>query len=99
MAEVRRERIAEYRALHEAIWPDYAALVRAAGLGDFTIHLDEARALLFMRFTYTGDDLDGDLARLDAHPRAQAWAAAVAPCFEAPPGADPWTPLTPVFEL
>lgn len=31
----------EYRRRHDAIWPELAAALRAAGVSDYTIHLDE----------------------------------------------------------
>ncbi len=51
VAQVRPERLAEYKALHAAPWPEHMAVLTAAHIEDYTIHLDEPRALLFARFT------------------------------------------------
>ena len=100
VAEVRPERLAEYRALHAAPGAEHMALLKAAHIGDYTIHLDEPRALLFARFTYTGNDLEADMARVDAHPVARAWDAVTRECMVIPEGAaDAWVPLPPIFRL
>lgn len=100
VAQVRRERLAEYAALHAAPWPEHMAVLKAAHIEDYTIHLDEPRALLFARFTYTGTDLNADMARVDAHPVACAWDAVTRECMLIPEGAtDAWVALSPVFRL
>ena len=38
---------AEYRKRHDAIWPELVALLREAGVSDYSIHLDEATNTLF----------------------------------------------------
>ena len=100
VAEVRPERLAEYKALHAAPGAEHMALLKSAHIEDYTIHLDEPGARLFARFTYTGRDLDADMARVDAHPVARAWDAVTRACLVIPEGAaDAWVPLAPVFGL
>lgn len=36
----------EYRRRHDAIWPELVALLRDAGVSDYSIHLDEETDLL-----------------------------------------------------
>ena len=38
---------AEYRRRHDQLWPEMAALLRAHGLGSYSIWLDAGRSLLF----------------------------------------------------
>jgi len=37
----------EYRRRHDAIWPELAALLRASGIHDYSIYLDEEHHVLF----------------------------------------------------
>src|SRR4051812_17861694 len=39
--------VAEYRRRHDAIWPELAALLREAGIHDYSIFLDEETLHLF----------------------------------------------------
>ena len=36
-----------YRARHDAIWPELVALLKDAGVSDYSIHLDEETDILF----------------------------------------------------
>ena len=38
---------AEYKARHDAIWPELVELLKSAGISDYSIHLDEETNLLF----------------------------------------------------
>ena len=38
---------AEYRRRHDAIWPELVDLLKAAGISDYSIYLDEATGVLF----------------------------------------------------
>ena len=37
----------EYRKRHNAIWPELVALLKEAGVSDYSIHLDRETGLLF----------------------------------------------------
>jgi L-rhamnose mutarotase len=37
----------EYRARHDAIWPELAMLLRGAGISNYSIHLDAETNVLF----------------------------------------------------
>lgn len=54
----------EYRRRHDAIWPELAALLRAAGVSDYSIHLDRETGTLFgvlwRRDDHGMDDLPAD---------------------------------------
>lgn len=52
---------AEYARRHDAIWPELVALLRDAGISDYSIHLDEETdtlfAVLWRRRDHGMDDL------------------------------------------
>lgn len=54
---------AEYRARHDAIWPELVDLLRRAGVSDYSIHLDPATDVLFAVLSRQGDHGMDDLAR------------------------------------
>jgi L-rhamnose mutarotase len=88
---------AEYRRRHDAIWPDLAALLREAGISDYSIHLDRETGLLFgvlwRRDEHAMDDLP-------AHPVMQRWWAHMADIMATNPDGSPVAvPLETVFHL
>ena len=40
--------VAEYKKRHDEIWPELARTIRAAGVSDFSIFLDEKTLTLFV---------------------------------------------------
>ena len=55
---------AEYRARHDAIWPELAALLGEAGVSNYSIHLDEETSTLFAYLERRDDHaMDGAAAR------------------------------------
>jgi len=61
---------AEYRRRHDAIWPELVTLLKASGIEDYSIFLDEANDQLFAVLRrvpgHTMDDLPN-------HPVMQRW--------------------------
>ncbi|MCB1500692.1 MAG: L-rhamnose mutarotase [Bauldia sp.] len=53
---------AEYRRRHDAIWPEMLALLRAAGISDYTIFLDRETDALFAVFRCATPDAMASLA-------------------------------------
>lgn len=88
---------AEYKARHDAIWPDLVDLLHQAGISDYHIFLDETTNALFATLDAAEDDRRGDLPD---HSVMQRWWAAMAPLMETHPDNRPceW-PLTPMFHL
>ena len=94
-------RIAEYRRAHERIWPEVAAALRAAGIGEMHIFLHGTR--LFMCFE-APDDFDParDYQSYAQAPRTREWDALMRRFQQPAPFAAPgewWTPLEEVFDL
>lgn len=87
----------EYRRRHDAIWPELVALLRGAGVSDYSIHLDpETNALfgvLWRRDDHGMDDLPD-------HPVMRKWWAHMADIMQTRPDSAPVAvPLIPMFHL
>lgn len=87
----------EYKKRHDAIWPELVAVLKDAGVSDYSIFLDEETDTLF-----------GVLWRKDGHrmgalPRQeimQKWWAYMADIMETRADNEPVAvPLTPVFHM
>ena len=90
-------RAAEYKARHDAIWPELAALLKEAGVSDYSIHLDEETGLLFGVLWRRGDHT---MAELPEHPVMRRWWAHMADIMVThPDGAPVAVPLIPMFYL
>jgi predicted TIM-barrel fold metal-dependent hydrolase/L-rhamnose mutarotase len=70
---LKPEAIAEYRRVHEAVWPLVLQQIRNSNISNYSIYLREPENLLFAYYEYSGDDHDGDMARMAADPATQAW--------------------------
>jgi L-rhamnose mutarotase len=87
----------EYVARHRALWPELAALLKEAGVSDYTIFLDEATHTLFAVQLTTGAASSQDLR---THPVVQRWWAYMADLMETNPDQSPVSvPLEKVFHL
>lgn len=88
---------AEYRRRHDAIWPELAALLKDAGIADYSIHLDPQTGILFATLWRTEDH---GMADLPAHPVMRRWWAHMADLMATNPDGSPVvTPLIPMFHL
>ena len=88
---------AEYRARHDAIWPELATLLKEAGVSDYSIHLDEESDLLFGVLWRTDDHRMGELP---SHPIMQRWWAHMADIMETKADNEPVAvPLKTVFHM
>ena len=61
---------AEYRRRHDAIWPELSALLKQAGVRDYSIHLDRETSTLFAVLTRSDDHT---MSTLPDHPVMQRW--------------------------
>lgn len=90
-------REAEYRRRHDAIWPELAALLKDAGISDYSIHLDPGTHVLFAVLWRTDDHRMDDLP---AHPVMQRWWAHMADLMATNPDGSPVVrPLVTAFHL
>jgi len=87
----------EYRARHDAIWPDLADALHDAGISDYHIFLDEETLSLFAVLKLADDNKRDALPTL---PVMRRWWDHMAPLMETLPDNKPveW-PLVPMFHL
>jgi len=88
---------AEYKKRHDEIWPELAAELKAAGISDYSIFLDEQTLTLFAVQKLTEDKT---AAGLPNSPVVRKWWSFMAPLMEVNPDGSPVTaPLNEVFHL
>jgi L-rhamnose mutarotase len=86
---------AEYKRRHDEIWPELVALLKEAGVSDYSIHLDRDTHILFGVLWRKDDHRMDDLP---AHPVMKRWWAHMADIMETNPDNEPVAvPLVPVF--
>ncbi len=88
---------AEYRKRHDEIWPELSALLREAGVRDYSIHLDRDTNTLF---GVLSRPVDHSMASLPEHPVMKRWWAHMADIMESNPDNSPvQSDLVTVFHL
>jgi len=87
----------EYRRRHDAIWPELVDLLHAAGISDYSIHLDVETGLLIGVLTRAEDH---GMDRLPEHPVMRRWWAHMADIMETQADNAPVAvELVPVFHM
>ena len=88
---------AEYEKRHDEIWPDLVALLKDAGISDYSIHLDQETNILFGVLWRTDDH---GMADLPAAEVMQRWWAHMADIMDTQPDNKPVvTELVTVFHM
>lgn len=72
-------KIAEYKRLHAAVWPEILALISECNITNYSIFLKEPENLLFGYWEYVGEDFEADMTKMAAHPKNQEWWSVHAP--------------------
>ncbi len=86
-----------YKARHDAIPAELVALLREAGVSDYSIFLDPETNCLFGVLKRPRDH---GMAALPDHPVMQRWWAAMADIMDTHPGNEPVAvPLVPMFHM
>jgi L-rhamnose mutarotase len=94
---LHRGKADEYRRRHDAVWPELVEALKAAGVVDYRIYLDEPTHLLFAVLTR---QVDHGMDALPDLPVMRRWWAMMADIMDAGPDLAPQTvPLTEVFRL
>lgn len=89
--------VAEYKKRHDAIWPELAKELRAAGVSDYSIFLDEETLTLF---AVQKLDPQNTAAQLPQSPIVRKWWDHMAPLMEVHPDHAPvCVELREVFHL
>ncbi len=105
MTELLPDKAAEYKKLHQAVWPEVLKVLKDCNVQNYTIYLrvmDDARPFLFAYLEYTGADFETDMARLSSHEATQRWWAVCKPLQNPSASRGPnewWTYLEQVFHL
>ncbi len=88
---------AEYIKRHDEIWPELVKLLKAAGVSDYSIHLDAETDILFgVLWRSDGHGMDD----LPSHPVMKKWWAHMADIMETQPDNAPIAvPLETVFHM
>jgi len=77
---------AEYTRRHDAIWPELEALLRAAGVSNYSIHLDREMGVLF---GYLERPEGHGMADLPSHPVMRKWWAFMGDIMRTNPDGSP----------
>ena len=89
--------VAEYKKRHDEIWPELSQAIRAAGISDYSIFLDEETLTLFAVQKQADDNTATDLPN---QPIVKKWWASMAPLMEVHPDNSPrCSGLQEVFHL
>jgi L-rhamnose mutarotase len=95
--QLHRGQAEEYRRRHDSLWPELAALLREAGITNYSIFLDERSHLLF-GYLERRDDHGMDV--LPAHPVMRRWWDHMKDIMETQPDGSPVAvPLHEMFHL
>ena len=86
LARVRPGRLDEYRARHEAVWPEMRDALRSAGWGNYSLFLTGEG--LLVGYLETGDFAAAQ-KRMAGTAVNERWQAEMAPYFEDVEGARP----------
>ena len=87
----------EYRKRHDALWPELSSLLKATGISDYSIFLDETTNNLFGVLKVNDPTA---LDNLPAHPVMQRWWQYMGDIMESNPDNSPVSvPLKEVFYL
>jgi len=96
VTELRSDKEAEYRLLHNNVWPGVVEVIGNSNISRFDIFLiefGENQPYLFYRFQYVGIDFERDMEVQSLSPINQRWWKYTDACQRALPGSDsdrPW---------
>lgn len=99
---LRADRVAEYKELHAAVWPEILDKIRECNIRNYSIFLREPENLLFAYWEYVGSDFAADMALMAADPNTQRWWDICMPCqqpLETRDEGDWWATMDEVFHL
>jgi L-rhamnose mutarotase len=77
---LKPEKIAEYKRLHAAVWPEILDTISKCNIRNYSIFLKEPENLLFGYWEYHGTDFEADAAKMAADPKTQEWWDVCMPC-------------------
>jgi L-rhamnose mutarotase len=96
------DKVAEYKRLHAAVWPEILTMISACNIKNYSIYLKEPENLMFAYYEYHGTDYAADMARMAADPKTQEWWSVCMPCqkpLETRKDGEWWAMMEEVFHL
>ena len=97
---LKPEKIAEYKRLHAAVWPEILDMISQCNIRNYSIFLKEPENLLFGYWEYHGTDFAADAAKMAADRKTQEWWDVCMPCqepFETRADGEWWAMMEEVF--
>jgi L-rhamnose mutarotase len=96
---IKPECIEEYKRLHSDSNAGVRDLLNKYHMHNFSIFMQEIEGKWyeFGYYEYTGDDFEGDMARLDAEPRNREWLELCDPMQKPLKGAAGWSVMKRVY--
>jgi L-rhamnose mutarotase len=97
---LKPEKVAEYKRLHAAVWPEILDMISQCNIRNYSIFLKEPENLLFGYWEYHGTDFAADAAKMAADPKTQEWWDVCMPCqepFETRADGEWWAMMEEVF--
>jgi L-rhamnose mutarotase len=89
--------VAEYKRRHDCLWPELSALLKDAGVSDYSIYLDEEHHVLFATLRRSPHHHMDDLPM---HPLMKKWWAHMSDIMRSNPNGSPVVePLPCMFHL
>jgi L-rhamnose mutarotase len=79
---LKPDRVAEYKKLHAAVWPEILDKISECSIRNYSIFLREPENLLFAYWEYEGTDFEADMQRMAADPNTRRWWDICMPCQE-----------------
>ncbi len=80
VVKVKADKLAEYKKLHTAVWPQVLDMIRQCNIRNYSIYHKDR--FLFSYFEYEGTDFEADMAKMAADPMTQEWWEVCKPCQE-----------------
>jgi L-rhamnose mutarotase len=80
---VNAEKLAEYKKLHAAVWPEVLEMIAKCNIRNYSIYLrklPDGQYYLFSYFEYQGSDFAADMKKMAADSTTQQWWALCMPC-------------------
>ena len=94
--QVRPERLEDYKARHQSVWPEMLAALRETGWANYSLFLRPDGLLIGYVETEDFERSRSEMARREVN---QRWQQDMAPFFMNPPGVAPDAAMTPLEEV
>ena len=78
-SELKPEKVEEYADLHRNAWPEICKIIQESNMHDYSISIIGNK--VFTMYTYTGDDYDADMKKMEEYPIMLEWWSHTRPCF------------------